>query len=120
MSDADFFGAPELPLAVTPQAVTHRPDWFNAWLSEQAPDFVVYHDAWSALELFSTLQSQWRMSMDSITGLDYAAVCTVIALFNARKTTQREVFNDIQALEAGALTAFNELASQRSGKDSTA
>lgn len=114
LSDTEFFCVPDLPKIVTP-SLLERPWWFIDWLSADklATDFVVYAESWSAVELFAELQSQWRFSFDAITGLDYAAVVAVIGLQVSHKTTQRQLFDDIQALEIGAMAAFNQLAEQR-------
>lgn len=114
LSDAEFFGVPELAKHAQ-KLLEDRPDWYISWLNpdHRSADFVVYADAWPAVELFAGLQSQWRISVDAITGLDYTAVMAVLNLYACRKSLVQELFEAIQALEIGALTAYNELAEQR-------
>lgn len=87
-----------------------RPDWYQDWLDADKlkSDFVVYYDAWPAVELFTGCQTQLRYGFDGITGLDYAAIIAVITLYHSRKSAQLELFRDVQALELGAMTAINE------------
>ncbi len=110
LTDFERFGLPEPPPTVIDYAPSDRPDWYDEWLGEDQllGDFTVWSDAQQAVEIFGLCQTQWRVGKNGITGLDYAAVIAVIALYCPYPPDQRDVLNDIHALEIGALTAFNE------------
>jgi len=55
------------------------------------------------------LQTQWRHGFAGITGLDYTAVIAVINLYEPRRAQQRDLLDEIAALESGALRAFSDL-----------
>lgn len=59
-----------------------------------------------AFEIFCACGSQWRHSMNGVTGLDYTAVIAVINL-KVKKKQRERVFDDIQLLETGALQQIN-------------
>ena len=109
LSDTEFFGVPSLAKSVENQHAG-KPDWFVEWLAEKpgTTDFIVWFDAWAAIGLFATLQTQWRTGYEGVTGLDYTAVIAVISLNCQRKSEQMALLVDIQALEHGALTGINE------------
>ncbi len=71
-------------------------------------DFTVFHDSAFALTLFTQLQTQWYVGMAGATGLNYAAVISVIALYEKSGTRQRELLEDIQALESGCLQGWTD------------
>ncbi|MCY1253019.1 hypothetical protein D9M68_123140 [compost metagenome] len=77
-------------------------------------DCPVHVDNWEALQLFLTLQTQWRqvagMTDCLRTGLDYAAIEPVLRLRGVKRKRQAALFADLRVLEAAAL---EELAAQR-------
>ncbi len=70
------------------------------------PDFTVWYDAEPALTLFMQLQTQWYVGMAGATGLNYASVIPVIALYEKTGTGQRELLSEIQSLESGCLRGW--------------
>ena len=48
--------------------------------AEKAEDFEVWEENWQTLEVFSQCQTQWRVSMSGLVGLDYTAVMWVFRL----------------------------------------
>nr|WP_280951087.1 DUF1799 domain-containing protein [Salinicola sp. RZ23] len=81
------------------------PDDFH----DDTPDeFEVLPENWAALELFLDCATQWRQApMGGPTGLDYAALRTVME-FHAVPTGEiRERFHQVRLLERGALTEMN-------------
>jgi hypothetical protein len=66
----------------------------------------VFDDAERALSLFLELQSQWRSDFGIRTGLDYTAVLSVLELYINRKSEKLSLFEEIKALEHGALMAW--------------
>lgn len=74
-------------------------------------------DVAPALELFDALATQWRwlggMAGAQRTGLDYAAVETVLRLKRIPRQTWSERFADLQVMERAALEAWREEAQRR-------
>jgi hypothetical protein len=72
--------------------------------------FYVHPDNWVAFEVFDACHTQWRVVVGLggafYQGLDYAAVNAVIQALQVKKP--RKVFNQVRALEAGALSVLNE------------
>jgi hypothetical protein len=111
MTDAEFFGVPELAKATVTIDIGNRPDWYREWFKDKeafSKDFPVYAEGWPAVEIFLFCQFQWRHGFNGIEGLDYTAVMPVIALHHPRKSKQLEILHDINALELGAMTAIYE------------
>lgn len=63
-----------------------------------------------AFEIFCACGSQWRHSMNGVTGLDYTAVIAVINL--KVKKHRARIFDDVRLLETGAL---KEISRRRNG-----
>jgi len=110
-TSAEFFKVKALPRQVKATDKTDMPDWYYEWLNvdKLSNDFVVWHDAWPAIEIFAALDTQWRHGFDGITGLDYTAALRVIALYHPRRADQIQLFEDVKSLERGYLYAINEL-----------
>ena len=70
-------------------------------------NFTVFYDAKLALELFFAVQTQWNYSMDGITGLNYAGVLAVVALYS-KKRDRLNLLHEVSAIERGFLKAVNE------------
>ena len=109
-TDAELFGIKPLPSQpqAEPEPEQKRPNWYTAWIVPCQGVFYVWHCAWPAFEIFIGLQTQCRHNSDGITGLDYSAVIDELALMIPGKTNQREIYQDIKALELGMMTAINE------------
>ncbi len=71
-------------------------------------DFEVWSDNMPAINLFSSISTQWRMGgMSGPTGLDYNVL---FARMDRMKLSDQEyewMFDDIRTIEAEALTAIN-------------
>ena len=81
----------------------------NAPLQEdEDDDFVVFYDAWRAVELFFKVQTQWLCSMDGIIGLNYASVIEVIKLHEKNKKKRIDLLDEVSAFERGYLKAVRE------------
>ena len=61
-------------------------------------------DNWEYLEMFLRCQTQWRVGMSGIIGLDYTSVIEMIKLYNKDSIAMLE---NIQIIEAAALQALN-------------
>lgn len=83
---------------------------------EQAPEpaFEVYEENWDAVQVFSALSTQWRMSAFSgfgaarlvHTGLDYGAIEPVYRLIGIRRDRRAAIFQQIRVMEEAALDAL--------------
>jgi hypothetical protein len=80
-------------------------------LPEQArnDDFEVWEENWPVLEMFLRCQTQWRTTMSGVLGLDYTAVAWVLKLYEVED--HRSMLEDLQVMEAAAMTALNERSS---------
>ena len=67
-------------------------------------NFYVLQDNWQYLEMFLRCQTQWRVGMSGIIGLDYTSVIEMIKLYNKDSIAMLE---NIQIIEAAALQALN-------------
>jgi len=72
--------------------------------------FPVLEKNWSTVLAFLSVQTQWRMSMNGITGLDYSAVEAVFRL--RRRRLRKEVFEGLQVMEGAVLSALAEQRAQ--------
>ncbi|MFS8973857.1 DUF1799 domain-containing protein [Cupriavidus necator] len=70
----------------------------------------VHADNWESLQLFLTLQTQWRqvagMAGCVRIGLDYAAIETPLRLYEIKRKRRAALFNDLRVMEAAALEEF--------------
>lgn len=77
---------------------------------ESDPVFYVHPDNWKAFKVFEACRTQWRVSVGMgsavYQGLDYAAVVAVIDAMGVKKPSR--VFNQVRAIEYGALSVINE------------
>lgn len=64
----------------------------------------MWPENWPAFCLFMDMQTQWRMGMDMPTGLDYTALFALMEVHGI--ADRRDVFADIQVMEAAALKAM--------------
>jgi hypothetical protein len=72
--------------------------------SEASDDFEVWEENWLVLEMFMRLQTQWRVGMNGITGLDYGAVAWLLKLYEVED--QRSLLEDLQVMEGAVLAVF--------------
>lgn len=84
---------------------------FGLALPELEPegDFEVWEENWPAMEMFLRCQTQWRTTMSGVLGLDYSAVAWILRLYEVED--QRSMLEDLQVMEAAAMTALNERSS---------
>jgi hypothetical protein len=64
-------------------------------------DLEIWPENWASVEVFSALQTQWRVGMAGPTGLDYAALPVVMDLLEVE--LRAECFAGVQVMEAEAL-----------------
>lgn len=76
---------------------------------EPEGDFEVWEENWPAVEMFVRAQTQWRTSMSGLIGLDYGAVAWLLRLYAVKNP--RALLEDLQVMEAAALSIINERSS---------
>ena len=72
-------------------------------------DYEVLLDAWPAVSMFLRVQTQWRVGMGGVIGLDYGAVRWLFELEQVSEPA--ELLDDLQVIEAKVV----EILSQRDG-----
>ena len=74
----------------------------------QAEPYYLRPDLAPAFELWTQLQTQWRIGMAGPTGLDYCGVEALMRMQGLRPKVQRERLWQIQAMERAALDFWAE------------
>jgi hypothetical protein len=70
------------------------------------PDhFEVWEENWQVLTIFLQVQTQWRMGMNGLIGLDYGAVAWVLKLV-AAENEHLTLLGDLQTIERAVLSFF--------------
>ena len=77
---------------------------------------VVWEDNHLAATVFLQIRTQWRMSMAGPTGLDYAVLYRVIDDLGLPADEAKELFADVQVIEAAALDQMLENADAQRNK----
>lgn len=111
LTDAEFFGAPVRYVSAPRLAKENMPEWYYEWIGVDGlrQDFIVWYESWEAIEIFGLFQFQWLHGFNGITGLNYAPIHDFIDLRHTRRSKRLALRMDINALELGAMTAFNEI-----------
>ena len=68
-------------------------------------NFYVLEQNWQTVEMFLRCQTQWRVGMSGIIGLDYTSVLKMIKLYNIEDHTA--MLESLQIMEASVLSALN-------------
>tara|TARA_R100001086_G_scaffold55123_1_gene24720 strand:+ start:397 stop:639 length:243 start_codon:yes stop_codon:yes gene_type:complete len=68
-------------------------------------NFYVLQQNWIYLEMFLRCQTQWRVGLSGIIGLDYTSVVEMIKLYNIKDSVI--MIEKIQIIESGALKAMS-------------
>jgi hypothetical protein len=63
----------------------------------------VFEENWASLEMFLKVQTQWRVGMNGLIGLDYSAVAWVLRLFS-EGSDHRSLLEDLQIMENAVLS----------------
>jgi hypothetical protein len=71
----------------------------------KSADCEVWEENWEAVEMFLRLQTQWRVGMNGLLGLDYVAAEWLFRLFSVQEP--RSLLEDLQVMEAAVLTAIS-------------
>lgn len=77
---------------------------FGLSLEDYEDDSIaLWTDNWLSFSVFIGMSTQWRTGVGGVTGLDYNALPTVMKLRGIKKNKHKQIFNDIQIMEAEAL-----------------
>lgn len=68
------------------------------------PTVEVWADNWPSFEVMCAMGTQWRTGALGATGLDYAAFPAVMHMLSIPKKQRSRIFQDIQWMEAEALS----------------
>jgi hypothetical protein len=60
----------------------------------------------TALAVFQSMESQWRVGFNGKTGLDYNVLPVIFDLLKVKKGDRTEVFHKLQLMEGEALRIF--------------
>jgi len=82
----------------------------KAQLQQRESDISVWPENWEAVQVWARSQTQWRVGMAGVIGLDYAGLNVVMDNMNV--TDKPDTFDRIQVLESATLKAIEE---QRNG-----
>jgi len=80
-------------------------------IDEPAPDsgeVDLFPENEAPLQVFLSMQTQWRIGMNGATGLDYAALPAVLALCGVKRKRRADVFSALRVMEAEALSIWAE------------
>jgi hypothetical protein len=69
----------------------------------KSPDCEVWEENWVSVEMFLRLQTQWRVGMNGLLGLDYLAAEWLFRLYSVKEPAS--LLEDLQVMEAAVLTA---------------
>ena len=72
----------------------------------KSQDCEVWEENWEAVEMFLRLQTQWRVGMNGLIGLDYQAANWLFRLYAVKVKDQRSLLEDLQVMEAAVLAAL--------------
>lgn len=83
-------------------------------------DFEVLPENWDAVEVFTSLGTQWKKSVVSslsgggvfYEGLDYSAVEAVLRMFGFKRKRHRVLFGAVRVMERAALAVFTARSAQ--------
>ena len=67
----------------------------------------IWHENYQAFSVFNALSTQWRHSMNGITGLDYNVLPNVLRLLNIARSEWSQIFDDVRTMESAALKEIN-------------
>lgn len=71
-----------------------------------APPVEIWPDNLAALNVFSSMVTQWRVGMAGATGLDYSAMESVLRLTGTPRADWPDVFDDVRLMEGAVLARW--------------
>jgi hypothetical protein len=76
---------------------------------EPVKGFEVWEENWPALEMFLRCQTQWRVGVNGVLGLDYGPVAWLFSLYSVEDP--RSLLEDLQVMEDAVLRTINKRSS---------
>ncbi len=76
---------------------------------EPVKGFEVWEENWPALEMFLRCQTQWRVGVNGVLGLDYGPVAWLFKLYSVEDP--RSLLEDLQVMEDAVLRTINKRSS---------
>lgn len=73
---------------------------------EKGAVFEVWEENWPSVEVFLSVQTQWRATYGTFYGLDYNSLFCVMDLYETKD--RKRIFEDVQLIERTALEVLNE------------
>lgn len=84
------------------------PSEFGFTLDDYAEEEVfIWHENYQVFSVFNSISTQWRYSMNGITGLDYNVLPSVFNMMNIASSEWHNLFDDIRIMESVALIEIN-------------
>lgn len=80
---------------------------FGLTESDVAVTVEIWEENYQAFSVFNAISTQWRYSMNGISGLDYNVLPTVLKLLNIARSEWNQIFDDIRTMESAVLTQIN-------------
>ena len=68
-------------------------------------DCLIFPENWNAVELFLRCQTQWNVSFNGVTGLNYGSVLAIMNMYEYAEPSS--VFEELQVIEVAAMEALN-------------
>lgn len=68
--------------------------------------FEVFPENWASVEVFLSVQTQWRATFGTFYGLDYNSLFHVMTLYETED--RKRIFEDVQLIERTIIAALNE------------
>jgi len=78
----------------------------QAQLRERESDICVWPENWEAVQVWARSQTQWRVGMAGVIGMDYAGLDVVMQRMDV--ADKADVFDRIQVMEAVVLQGLND------------
>jgi hypothetical protein len=103
----DLMGGTPLEQCDSFFAAIGAPDRLQKLFKEKA-EVDVYPENWPAVEVFSSVMTQWRIGMSGPTGLDYAVLPGVMEMIGIGRKDRRDVFDGVRVMESEALKVLSE------------
>lgn len=82
-------------------------------IDDDRNDYEVWYECRHVWRVFELCNTQWRTSMEGITGLDYNVVFSVMNAKGYSGKKQLAVLDEIKSIEHGVLDAYRERKEQR-------
>jgi len=71
-------------------------------------EFEIWPDNWLTVEVFISMETQWRTGVAGATGLDYGVLRDVMALRGVPEADQSELFDWVRVMEGEALRQMHQ------------